>query len=96
MKLKVEGTPEELLTKGPELVKSLARRLGVDILDLINPDDLLEKAQKDAPRTQVTLRHQALRGMHELERQVVRETYKAMVEEIGRVLDQGTTNASDT
>lgn len=84
MKLKLEASPEELQTKGPELVKSLARKLGVDPLDLVHPDDLLQKAEK---KSDPTLKYDALRDLHERERKVVKETYRSMVKEISKVLD---------
>jgi DNA-directed RNA polymerase specialized sigma subunit len=82
VKLKVEGTAEELVQKGPELVKSLARKLGVDPLDLVHPDDIIQKAE-----SQPTLRYDMLKGLHEKERRIVQDTYKSMVKEIGKVLD---------
>lgn len=82
MKLKLEASPEELATKGPELVKSLARKLGVDPLDLVHPDDLLQKADGSDP----TLKYDALQELHERERKVVKDTYRSMLKEISKVL----------
>lgn len=85
MKLRVEGAPEELLTKGPDALRSLARRLGVDPLDLVHEDDILAKAE--TLTQEPVLKHDALKGMNDRERRIVRETYKEMNAEIGKILD---------
>lgn len=85
MKVVVEGTPEEILTKGEEILKAVARRLGVDPLDLAHPDDVLQKAVS-LKEVGPTLRYDVLKGLHEKERAIVRTTYRDMVKEIGQVL----------
>lgn len=87
MKFTVEAEPVELEAKGAELVKAVARRLGVDLLDLVHPDDLLQRAGGKDPPAGPTLRHDALRGMQERERKLVLDTYRAMVRDIGKILE---------
>lgn len=82
MKLTVDGSAEELDAKGPDLVKALARRLGLDLVDLVDPADL-QKAKAQAP----TLRYKALGQLHERERKIVKQTHKAMLKEIAEILE---------
>ena len=82
MKLTVDGSAEELEAKGPDLVKALARRLGLDLVDLVDPDDL-QKAKPQAP----TLKYKSLAQLHERERKIVKQTHKAMLKEIAEILE---------
>lgn len=82
MKLRVEATPEELESKGPALLRSLASRLGVDPLALLD-DHQLEKA---GVQKEPQLKHAALRDLHDRERDLVRRTYRAMLREIAEVV----------
>lgn len=85
MKVHLEADPQEILEKGPELIQKLAQRLGVDISELINHEDLLQKATEVQKEPQ--LKHAVLRGIHDQEQTLYEKQMKEMLEEIGGLLN---------
>lgn len=84
MRVRLEGTAEELREKGPQLVKALAARLGVDLASLLD-SDTLEKAK---PPEHVTSHYRPIRDLVQATTKVYEDEVKAMLEEINHVLDQ--------
>ena len=84
MKVHLEADPREILEKGPELIQKLAARLGVDLSELVDPDDLI---QKGGLQKEPELKHKALREMHAKERAIYDNQMKEMLEEIGVFLN---------
>ena len=82
MKLRVDGTPEELKEKAPELVKSLG-----DLLRSVSPDmaDALEKA---IPHKEKELKFPVLRALQKQTEIAYEKQMDKMLKDIGKVLDR--------
>lgn len=74
MKIRIEGSPEELRAKGPELIKALAKKLGVD---------LLQKAEDE----QVTSHYPAIQSLIDESTRIYQEEIDLMMVEISEVLE---------
>lgn len=85
MKIKLEGTREEFREKGPELIKALASRLGVDLVSLLDTKEVLEKAQQDSE--QITSHYPVIRDLVRQSSQIYSEEIDTMLQEIDAVLD---------
>jgi hypothetical protein len=83
-KLRLEGRPEELEEKGPEIIKAVVERLPATPLT----DPILEILEKARPTKEVQLKHPAVRGIHQEMGAFVESQYAAMLREIGKVLDR--------
>ncbi len=88
MKVRLEGTPDELREKAPQLLKSLAARLGVDLESLLDPADLLEKAEV-TKRPEPTSHYGPIKDLAKRSRAIYKEEMTAMLKEIDEVLDKG-------
>ena len=86
MKFELQGTPDELLEKGPDLIKALAKKLHVDLTYLVDPD-LLEKASQPTPAL-VTSHHAPLRGLIKQSTKIYQEEMAGMLAEIDAILSQ--------
>ncbi len=85
MRVRLDGTPDELREKGPQLIKALAARLGVDLVSLLDAEDALEKAARPA---EVTSHYRPIRDLVKVTTQVYGEEMATMLKEIDEVLDQ--------
>ena len=85
MKVHLEADAQEILERGPDLIQKLAHRLGVDLSDLIHPDDLVLKAAK--AQKEPELRHKPLRQMNDKERSIYQAQMAKMTTEIVKMLD---------
>jgi DNA-binding Lrp family transcriptional regulator len=88
MKIRLQGTPDELREKGPTLIKALAARLGVSIESLLDPVDLLEKAEA-TKKPEPSSHYGAIRDLAKMSGAVYKEEMALMLKEINEVLDQG-------
>lgn len=88
MKVRLDATPEELREKGPQLLKSLAARLGIDIESLLDPADLLEKAE-NTPKAEVQSHYGPIRDLAKRSSSIYREEMTTMLKEIAEILDAG-------
>lgn len=80
MKFRLQGTPEELKEKGPQLLKAVADQLGLDLDD----PDLLQKSEPNLPES----RYRPLRDLQHKAAEIYQEEMELMLKEIGKVLDQ--------
>lgn len=83
MRIRVEGTVEELSERGDELCKALSEQLMRVAPDL---SDTLRKAVE--ARKESSLKYRALRDMKKLSRKALLDQYELMLQEIGEVLDR--------
>ena len=88
MKIRLDATPDELREKAPQLLKSLAARLGVDLESLLDTADLLEKAER-AKKPETTSHYGPIRDLAKRSRAIYKEEMTAMLKEIDEVLDKG-------
>lgn len=82
MKLRVDGTPEELREKAPDLVKSLSELLNSVDLDM---EDVLEKA---IPYKEKELKFPVLRALQKQTEVAYEKQMELMIKDIGKVLDK--------
>lgn len=89
MKLHLEGTPAELATKGPALIKALIQKFGVDPVSLLDEDDL-QKAAELAQASLPESRHPVLRAIIQDASEIYKEEISEMLKEIEEVLHVST------
>lgn len=81
VKVKIDATPEEIQEKGPQLIKAIAARLGVNLAALV--DDELKKAEDV-----LTSHYGPIQGLVKGATAVYKEEMKTMLAEINEVLDK--------
>jgi hypothetical protein len=77
VKVSVTGSKTEIQAKKAEIVKALIKDLNVNVQDLLKA----EHSHNEDP-----LKHKTIRDLHEMEREVIDEEYKAMLAEITALL----------
>ncbi len=76
MKLELEGDPRELAEKGPDLLKALANRLGLDLSTVADSQTVLNKSKSPESRVK------ALRDSIQKTNKIYDGQMDAMMEEI--------------
>lgn len=80
MKIRIEGTPEEIQAKGPQALKAVAARLGL----ALPSEDSLEKG---GHKPVVVSHYGPIKGLIQRSTEIYEEEMTSMLEEIDAILE---------
>lgn len=92
MRIRLEGNLEELPKKAPEILRRLAETFAPSSPESARVLEFIEKAE---PRKEPQLKHPALRGIQRQMKARYNRQMKAMLRDIGAVLDRSLEKSQD-